>query len=123
MPGWPGPLDGGNCSGRFLRRRWGGQHGSGTFGSEQSRRRKVSPSVASGQIPASTGTEDASTARWSTLAPGRSSCGVWSGLERRGTACPWRRGSARAEARQRRVWGSCGAALVVGDGFKGGAGR
>jgi hypothetical protein len=35
MPGWPGPLDGGNRSGRFLRRRWGGQHGSGNTGGRQ----------------------------------------------------------------------------------------
>jgi hypothetical protein len=32
MPGWPGPLDGGNRSGRFLRRGWGGQHSSGNTG-------------------------------------------------------------------------------------------
>jgi hypothetical protein len=35
IPGWPGPLDGGNRSGRFLRRGWGGQHGSGNTGGRQ----------------------------------------------------------------------------------------
>jgi hypothetical protein len=54
LQGWPGPLDGGKRSGRFLRRCKGNQQDQNGTGGDELERRGGSPAAASSRIPVDT---------------------------------------------------------------------